>query len=41
VKANKTKLSGVLIIEPSVLLDERGFFKETFQINQIRKFRKR
>jgi dTDP-4-dehydrorhamnose 3,5-epimerase len=34
VKANKTKLSGVLIIEPSVLLDERGFFKETFQINR-------
>ena len=33
-KANKTKLSGVLIIEPSVLLDERGFFKETFQINR-------
>jgi dTDP-4-dehydrorhamnose 3,5-epimerase len=34
VKANKTKLSGVLIIEPSVLLDERGFFKETFQTNR-------
>ena len=33
-KANKTKLSGVLIIEPSVLLDERGFFKETFQTNR-------
>jgi len=34
VKANKTKLSGVLIIEPSVLLDERGFFKETFQTDR-------
>lgn len=33
-KANKTKLSGVLIIEQSVLLDERGFFKETFQTNR-------
>lgn len=33
-KANKTKLSGVLIIEPSVLLDERGFFKETFQTDR-------
>lgn len=30
-KVNKTKLSGVLIIEPILLLDERGFFKETFQ----------
>lgn len=33
-KVNKTKLSGVLIIEPDVLLDKRGFFKETFQTNR-------
>ena len=30
-KVTKTKLSGVLIIEPSVFGDERGFFKEIFQ----------
>ena len=32
----KTKLSGVLIIEPQVFSDERGFFKETFQVDRYR-----
>ena len=27
----KTRLKGVIIIEPRVFGDERGFFKETFQ----------
>jgi dTDP-4-dehydrorhamnose 3,5-epimerase len=31
VKVKKTKLTGVLIIEPEVTFDNRGFFKETFQ----------
>lgn len=30
----KTKLSGVLIIEPKVFPDDRGFFKETFQVKR-------
>lgn len=30
-KVKKTKLTGVLIIEPEVTFDNRGFFKETFQ----------
>ena len=30
-KISETKLPGVLIIEPKVFGDERGFFKETFQ----------
>lgn len=30
-KVNKTKLQSVLIIEPKVICDKRGFFKETFQ----------
>lgn len=29
----ETKLPGVLIIEPKVFRDSRGFFKETFQTN--------
>lgn len=27
----KTKLDGVMLIQPKVFIDERGFFKETFQ----------
>jgi len=34
VKVDKTKLSGVLIIKPKILIDDRGFFKETFQIDR-------
>ena len=30
----KTKLPGVLIIEPRVFSDERGYFKETFQVDR-------
>ncbi|MGB0465962.1 MAG: dTDP-4-dehydrorhamnose 3,5-epimerase [Pontibacterium sp.] len=30
-KVTKTRLEGVLIIEPKVFGDHRGFFKETFQ----------
>lgn len=30
-RVTKTELPGVLIIEPSVFDDERGFFKETYQ----------
>ena len=30
-KAIETKLPGVMIIEPAVFGDQRGFFKETFQ----------
>ena len=33
-KVTKTKLPGVLIIKPEVLLDKRGFFKETFRTDQ-------
>ncbi|NCF43220.1 MAG: dTDP-4-dehydrorhamnose 3,5-epimerase [Proteobacteria bacterium] len=32
----ETQLSGVLIIEPKVFGDDRGFFKETFQIERYR-----
>src|SRR5210317_509063 len=32
----ETKLSGVLIIEPKVFGDARGFFKETFQAERYR-----
>jgi len=32
----ETKLSGVLIIEPKVFGDSRGFFKETFQAERYR-----
>lgn len=30
-KVTKTKLPGVVLIEPKVFGDQRGFFKETFQ----------
>jgi dTDP-4-dehydrorhamnose 3,5-epimerase len=33
-KVVETKLSGVLVIEPNVLGDHRGFFKETYQANR-------
>lgn len=32
----ETRLKGVLIIEPKVFGDERGFFKETFQAERYR-----
>ena len=32
----KTQLSGVLIIEPKIFGDSRGFFKETFQTQRYR-----
>ena len=35
-KVLKTKLDGVLIIEPQVFEDERGFFLETYHQNQYR-----
>jgi len=35
-KITETKLSGVLIIEPKVFGDSRGFFKETFQGERYR-----
>lgn len=35
-KIKETKLSGVLIIEPQVFEDDRGFFKETFQAENYR-----
>ena len=35
-KITETKLSGVLIIEPKVFGDARGFFKETFQSERYR-----
>lgn len=34
---SETKLSGVLIIEPKVVGDSRGFFKESFQVERYRK----
>jgi dTDP-4-dehydrorhamnose 3,5-epimerase len=34
VKVTKTKLPGVVVIEPEVLLDKRGFFKETFRTDR-------
>jgi len=36
VKVIETKLSGVLIIEPKVFGDHRGFFKETFQVERYK-----
>jgi len=35
-KVTETKLAGVLIIEPKVFGDARGFFKETFQAERYR-----
>lgn len=35
-KVTETRLKGVLIIEPQVFGDERGFFKETFQAERYR-----
>ena len=35
-KVSETKLPGVLIIEPKVFGDHRGFFKETFQVERYR-----
>ena len=35
-KITETKLAGVLIIEPKVFGDSRGFFKETFQAERYR-----
>ena len=32
-----TSLPGVLIIEPKVFSDSRGFFKETFQVERYKK----
>ncbi|MDB2683564.1 dTDP-4-dehydrorhamnose 3,5-epimerase [Alphaproteobacteria bacterium] len=34
----KTKLLGVLIFEPSIFRDSRGYFKETFQKERYEKF---
>ena len=34
----KTSLEGVVIIEPKVFGDERGFFLETFQKSRYREF---
>lgn len=34
----KTKLDGVLIIEPAVFGDERGFFLETFQLARYQEY---
>jgi len=36
VKVLETKLPGVLIIEPKVFGDHRGFFKETFQVERYK-----
>ena len=35
-KVITTKLSGVLIIEPKVFGDDRGFFKETFSVERYK-----
>jgi len=35
-KITETQLAGVLIIEPKVFSDSRGFFKETFQAERYR-----
>lgn len=35
-KVTDTKLAGVLIIEPKIFGDARGFFKETFQAERYR-----
>jgi dTDP-4-dehydrorhamnose 3,5-epimerase len=35
-QVTETKLSGVLIIEPKVFGDQRGFFKETFQLERYK-----
>jgi dTDP-4-dehydrorhamnose 3,5-epimerase len=35
-QVTETKLAGVLIIEPKVFGDQRGFFKETFQLERYK-----
>lgn len=37
-KVTETSLSGVLIIEPKVFGDQRGFFLESFQLERYREF---
>jgi dTDP-4-dehydrorhamnose 3,5-epimerase len=37
-KVKKTKLDGVLVIEPAVFGDDRGFFLETFQLERYREY---
>ena len=37
-KIKETKLPGVLILEPDVYVDERGYFKELFQIKKYADF---
>jgi dTDP-4-dehydrorhamnose 3,5-epimerase len=35
-KITQTRLPGVLVIEPNIYGDERGFFVETFQVGRYR-----
>jgi dTDP-4-dehydrorhamnose 3,5-epimerase len=37
-KVLKTDIVGLLVIEPQVFSDERGFFLETFQVQRYREF---
>jgi dTDP-4-dehydrorhamnose 3,5-epimerase len=37
-KVKKTKLDGVLVIEPAVFGDDRGFFLEAFQLERYREY---
>ena len=37
-KVKKTKLDGVLVIEPAVFGDDRGFFLETFQLERYQEY---
>jgi len=36
VKVRETELSGVLIVDPAVFRDERGFFTETYHLSRYR-----
>jgi len=37
-KAHKTEITGLLIIQPDVFKDDRGFFFESFNMNRYREF---
>jgi dTDP-4-dehydrorhamnose 3,5-epimerase len=37
-KLNRTKIEGLLIIEPRIFSDERGYFFESFRLDRLREF---
>ena len=35
-KFNKTEIDGVFIVEPTVFVDNRGYFMETYKYNEFK-----